>query len=190
MLKGDFTSKDKKDKPSLIEEQKHEQLAGPEKSKKLEHEQDPALLEKPEDQRLAELEDKLLRLQAEFENFRKRTAKEHDLLRQNAGAELVLNLLEVVDEFSIALEHIEKAKQQEFKEGIRSIHDKLVNVLRKDGLEQMPAQENFDPYKHDAIGFEKGKDGTILKTVSNGYLYKGRILRHAKVIVGKKEEKN
>lgn len=130
----------------------------------------------------------MLRLHAEFENFRKRTAKEHEMLRHAGNAELMLRLLEVLDEFGIALEHMKGSEENGFIEGMKSIYEKFAGIMRQSGLEEMRTCERFDYSRHDAIGFEPGEDGKILKVVSKGYVYKGKILRHAKVIVGRKEE--
>ncbi len=185
------TAKDKteKEKPELIEAQKAKQLSQPE-AKKLVEAEAKKMLGKPDEERLEELEEKLLRFQAEFDNFRKRTAKEHEMLRQSAGASVVLNLLEVVDEFGMAMEHAKDAKEGDFREGMEMIYMKLLEALKRVGLEEMKAAgETFDPYRHDAIGYQDGEEGKIMKVVTKGYSYKGKILRHAKVVVGRKEEK-
>lgn len=140
-----------------------------------------------EEQRLKELEDKLLRLHAEFDNHRKRTEKEHAELATANRAMLVMELLPVVGQLELALEH--EKTDSEFRKGIEMIYKNLLATLRVAGLEEMHATGRFDPYLHEAIKTENGEDGKILAVVQKGYLFKGKILRHAKVIVGRKPEK-
>ncbi len=141
-----------------------------------------------EDSKMNELEDRLLRLQAEFENFRKRNAKEQDGLAEKANAELLLKLLPVVDELELAVGHSKD-------DGVKMVYMNLMSTLGKQGLEEMDTLgKSFDPYYHDALKQEDGEEGKILEIVQKGYLFKGKVLRHAKVIVGngnteKKEER-
>jgi len=180
--------KDKEGKPRLLEEQQAEELPVHEEPEQIEGKEQKML--SGDDKKLLELEDKLLRFQADFENFRKRTAKEHEMLKQNAGASVILNLLEVVDEFGMAMAHF-KDEKGEFKEGMEMIYKKMIDALKREGLEEMKSEgEILDPYKHDAIGFETGEEGKIMKVVIPGYLFRGKVLRHAKVIVGRDGNKN
>jgi len=137
------------------------------------------------DSKMKELEDRLLRLQAEFENFRKRNAKEQDGLADRANAELLSKLLPVVDEMEIAVKHTKD-------DGVKMVYMNLMSTLGKQGLEEMDSLgKAFDPYYHDALKQEDGDEGKILEIVQKGYLFKGKVLRHAKVIVGNgKGERN
>lgn len=136
--------------------------------------------------RIKELEERCLRLQAEFENYKKRAIRENEIMRENASADVMLRLLPIVDEFDIAVAHMDKASAKEFKCGIELIYAKLLDLLKREQVEPMKAQgENFDPYKHDAIRASEGEEGKIVEVVQKGYSYKGKILRHAKVVVGK-----
>lgn len=185
MISTSNEKKEKEKKPKLLEEQQADELPAHEEPKQIEGKEQKMLSD--EEKRLKELEDRILRFQAEFENFRKRTAKEHELLRQTAGASVVLKLLEVVDEFGMAMDHKE-GDEKEFRKGMEHIYAKLLDALQREGLQEMKSEgEKLDPYRHDAIGFEEGEDGRILKVVMKGYLYNGRVLRHAKVIVGRKK---
>jgi len=137
-----------------------------------------------EDSKMKELEDKLLRLHAEFENFRKRNAKEQDGLAERANAELLSKLLPVVDEMEIAVKHTDD-------KGVKMVYMNLMSTLGKQGLEEMDSLgKQFDPYYHDALKQEDGEEGKILEIVQKGYLFKGKVLRHAKVIVGNGNENN
>ena len=161
--------KDEKPEPKLEEKAAAEQAA-------------------PSDEKLKQLEDKVLRLQAEFDNHRKRSEKQHAELASISKAAIVADLLPVVEQFEMALQH-EKA-DSEFRKGVEMIYKNLLATLKTAGLEEMHAEgKQFDPYLHEAIKTEDGEDGKILAVVQKGYMFKGKILRHAKVIVGRKPEK-
>ncbi|MDD5340478.1 MAG: nucleotide exchange factor GrpE [Candidatus ainarchaeum sp.] len=133
-----------------------------------------------------ELEERLMRLQAEFENYKKRAAKENALVRENASADVLLKLLPVVDDFDIAVAHMDKAPHREFRQGMELIYVKLKDIMKKEGLEELKSLgETFDPYKHDALRQGEGDDGKVVEVIQKGYTLKGRVLRHAKVVVGK-----
>ncbi len=133
-----------------------------------------------------ELEERLVRLAADFDNYKKRAARESEGAREAASAQAILKMLPVVDEFEIAMRHIDHATAKEFKHGMELIYSKLLDTLRKEGVEQMKVMgQTFDPYKHDALRQGEGEEGKIVEEVVRGYLYKGKVLRHAKVVVGK-----
>ena len=137
--------------------------------------------------KIAELNDKYLRLHAEFENYKKRVMKENEMVREKANVDAMTKLLSVVDEFDVAMSHIDKASEKEFKKGMELIYAKLLDMIRRDGVQEMKsAGEKFDPFKHDAIRQAEGDDGKIVEVVQKGYYINGKILRHAKVVVGKK----
>ncbi len=133
--------------------------------------------------KIEELEDKLLRLQAEFDNYHKRTDKEIEKLKKTANKELILDLLEFLDELEESMKHI---KEENIKKGLIMLHEKLLAILKKRGLEEMECKE-FDPYKHEALMHEKGKEGEITKVLKKGYLLNGEVIRHACVCIGKEE---
>ncbi|MBU0591632.1 nucleotide exchange factor GrpE [Candidatus Micrarchaeota archaeon] len=136
-----------------------------------------------------ELEERIMRLQADFENYKKRMLKENDNIRQNSGAEVLVKILPIADEFEIALQHAHNA-DPEFKRGMELIYSKILDILKNEGVQEMDVEgHQFDPYRHDAIRQEIGEDGKIIEVVQKGYLFKGKILRHAKVVVGKKGDK-
>jgi molecular chaperone GrpE len=131
-----------------------------------------------------ELEEHLLRLTADFENFKKRSVKEHEMLREASTASTLAKLLPIVDEFGIAVSH--KSQDKEFQQGMEMIHAKLLGLLKEEGVEEMKALgESFDPYKHEAVRQAEGEEGKVLEVVQKGYMFKGKVLRHAKVVVGK-----
>jgi molecular chaperone GrpE len=107
-------------------------------------------------------------------------------VRENASADVLLKLLPVADDFDIAVAHMDKAPHREFRQGMELIYAKLKDILKKEGLEELKSLgETFDPYKHDALRQGEGEEGKVVEVIQKGYTLKGRVLRHAKVAVGK-----
>ena len=147
-------------------------------------EEDPAneeerIVEEPEDYlALAQ------RIQADFENYRKRAAREAAAAGERAKGGLVRELLPVVDNLERALASAEEGEQH-LAEGVRLVHSELIAVLERNGVEQFdPAGEKFDPAEHEALSVrEEGKAGLVLDVVEKGYRTNGTILRPARVVV-------
>ena len=140
---------------------------------------------------LAEQKDKFIRLYSEFENFRRRTAKEKLELIQSANEGLLKTLLPVVDDF----ERAEKAftnKGEKDLEGFFLIHNKFKKILEQTGLKVMDlkAGSEFDADLHEAITqipvTDEALNGKIVDVVEKGYLLNEKVVRHAKVVVGSK----
>jgi len=148
-------------------------------------EQAEATNEAPVDE-LAELKDKYLRLYSDFENFRKRTAKEKIDLIQTASADLITDLLPVIDDFDRA---IQNSQEGEISEGIQLIFSKIKSTLQNKGLKEMEAKgEVFDADFHDCITqfpapSEEDK-GKVMEVVEKGYILNEKVIRFAKVVVG------
>lgn len=176
----------KEAKTELPPKGKEAELPAPEEKKQIPHEEGK-LLHGPE--RVRELEERVLRLQAEFENYKKRAEKENDSVRENATAEVMLRLLPIVDDFGAAMEHAGKSPQKDFFHGVELIYAKLIDLLRREGVHEMKCLgEGFDPYRHDALRQAEGEQGKIVEVIQKGYIYKGKVLRHAKVAVGAGKE--
>jgi molecular chaperone GrpE len=147
-------------------------------------EEDPAneeerIVEEPEDYlALAQ------RIQADFENYRKRAAREAAAAGERAKGGLVRELLPVVDNLERALASAEEGEQH-LAEGVRLVHSELIAVLERNGVEQFdPAGEKFDPAEHEALSVrEQGEAGVVLDVVEKGYRTNGTILRPARVVV-------
>ncbi len=142
----------------------------------------------------AELEDqkdKFVRKVAEFENFRRRSAKERVELIQTAGKEVITDLLDVLDDCDRAQKQIEKSEDNiEIKDGVLLVFNKLRNILSAKGLKPMQTfHEEFNPDLHEAIteisAPTEELKGKILDEVVKGYYLNDKIIRHAKVVVGK-----
>ena len=134
--------------------------------------------------------DHLRRLQAEFDNYRKRVAKEQAELAELGSMPVVRRLLEVLDDFELALMSAEDQPDFErFLKGIELVYSKLVDALKAEGLERMPAEGTpFDPELHEALlqtGDGEG-DPVVADVLRPGYTLKGRVVRHAGVRVERK----
>lgn len=132
-----------------------------------------------------ELKELLLRRQAEFDNFRKRTEKERSEFVQYAGMEVMRELLPVLDDFDRALK-VECASG-DYQKGIELIHSRMYDLMKKAGLEPIKATgEQFDPHLHQAIErveTAEAEDGTVLAEFQRGYNFKGKLLRPSMVKV-------
>ena len=134
--------------------------------------------------------DQYLRLAAEFDNFKRRTAKERIELIQTAGKDVILSLLEVLDDSERAEQQLEKTDDvAQIKEGIRLVFTKLRNTLGGRGLKPMDAKgQEFNADFHEAIAEVPAGDemkGKVVDEITKGYTLNDKIIRFAKVVVGK-----
>jgi molecular chaperone GrpE len=140
---------------------------------------------------LQEQKDKYLRKSAEFENFKRRSAKEKMELIQTAGKEVIIDMLDVLDDCDRAQKQIENSEDiKEIKEGVLLVFNKLRNRLAARGLKPMETiHQEFNPDLHDAIteipAPTDDLKGKIIDEVVKGYYLNDKIIRHAKVVVGK-----
>jgi len=135
-----------------------------------------------------ELQDRLLRTAAEFDNYRKRTDRERRELVEAASANLIEDLLPVVDDLERALEApAEEASAAAYRRGVELIHRQLVDVLRRRGVERLEVMgQDFDPAWHEALASEPvgdHRDGEITAEIRPGYRIGSRLLRPAGVKV-------
>src|SRR5687768_12642941 len=140
--------------------------------------------------KVEELNDKFLRQAAEFENFKRRNAKERIELIQTAGRDVITDLLDVLDDSDRAQKQMENTNDiEQIKEGISLVFAKLRNSLSAKGLKTMDAKgKDFDPDLHEAIAeIESGEKmkGKVIDEVQKGYYLNDKIIRYAKVVVGK-----
>ena len=136
--------------------------------------------------------DRLARLQADWENFRRRMAQEREVERQRAAERLVMGLLPVLDDMERAVDHARQTgtdseQFSQFVDGVSQVHDKMVGVLAKDGVEVIdPAGEPFEPLSHQAVGREENPDAydeTVAQVYQRGYRMAGKVIRPAMVTV-------
>lgn len=139
---------------------------------------------------LDEVKDKHLRLVAEFDNFRKRSAKERIDLISTAGKDVIKSLLDVVDDSNRAMKQMETDSNPEsLKEGAKLVFTKLQHVLQQQGLKAMDCQgHEFDADLHEAIteipAATDDMKGKVIDVVQPGYYLNDKLIRHAKVVVG------
>ena len=124
------------------------------------------------------------RIQADFENYRKRAAREAAAAGERAKSGLVRELLPIVDNLERALASAEDGEQH-LAEGVRLVHSELIAVLERNGIEQFdPAGHKFDPAQHEALSVrDDGEPGLVLDVVEKGYRANGTVLRPARVVV-------
>ena len=154
---------------------------------KIRHAQEKALEE--EKAKYAELNDKYLRLFSEFDNFRKRTAKEKLDLTATASESVIRDILPVLDDFERALQNMEKNGNEADIQGVTLIFNKLKDTLRKKGLEEIEAKDtDFNTDEHEALTMipapEEDKKGKVLDVIQKGYKLNGKVIRFARVVVG------
>ena len=138
-------------------------------------------------QKIEELTDTLKRLQAEFENYKKWHAKEKTEFIKYSHADMIAQLLPVLDSFEIALKNTND--KEKFVEGIKMIYAQFHSVLDAEGLRPIKAAgEKFDPYKHEVLMKEESDrpEDTILEEFQKGYMLNDKVLRHSKVKVSGK----
>ena len=139
---------------------------------------------------LEEQKDKYLRLVAEFDNFKRRNAKEKNELVQTAGKEVIQSMLEVMDDCDRAEKQLSESNDiAAQKEGVQLVFNKLRNTLQARGLTAMESINTiFDVEKHEAITeveVPKGMKGKVVDEIEKGYYLNNKIIRFAKVVVGK-----
>ncbi len=141
-------------------------------------------------QKLAELNDKNLRLMAEFDNYRKRTLKERMDLVKTAGEKILVDMLPLVDDFERGLKAMETSQDvQAVKDGVDLIYSKFISFLLQNGVKAIPTEnEAFDTEFHEAITTfpapSEEQKGKIIDCVSKGYTLNDKVIRFSKVVVG------
>jgi len=147
-------------------------------------------VEKTPEEKYAELNDKYIRLFAEFDNYRKRSAKDRVDQLKYAGEEVLKQLIPIMDDFDRAMKASEQATEVKIiKEGKQLIYNKFKNILTQNGVAEMNATgKDFDPDIHDAVtnipAPKENMKGRVVEEVEKGYWLNGKVLRHAKVVVG------
>jgi len=135
-----------------------------------------------------ELQDKLLRKAAEFENYKRRTENDQFNLINYAAESFIVKLLPIVDDFERSMAHIDDIdNNKSVKDGIKLVYEKLLKLLNEQGVKKMQTKgEQFNVEYHDALMQKKDNSvppHTVLEEVESGYLYRDKVIRHAKVIV-------
>ena len=146
------------------------------------------------EEKIKELEDRLLRLAAEYENYRKRSAREFQYLCQNANENIILKLLDTLDNFERALDAAKNSTDYEsFRQGVELIYTHLKELLEKEGLKEIEAVcKPFDPNFHEAVTqcqSEEHEEGIVADEMCKGYMLNEKLLRPSKVVVSKGKPK-
>ena len=192
-----MSDKEKKPKEAEVSEEMAAEAVVEKEKKKEKHKAEPKKTEKEKFEdtindlgnKLAETNDKYLRLYSDFDNYRKRTAKERMDLSKTASEGMIVSLLPVLDDFERAIKAIETNEQTNvLKEGVELIYNKLQNILVQKGLKAMESIGNtFDADLHDAIAqmpaMDEESKGKVLDEVVKGYYLSDKVIRHAKVVV-------
>ncbi|OFY58707.1 MAG: nucleotide exchange factor GrpE [Bacteroidetes bacterium RBG_19FT_COMBO_42_10] len=167
---------DNHEKETTVEEQPAAEKAVPE--------------EKSLEEKLAEMQDKYLRLSAEFDNYRRRSLREKMELSKYASENLLLNILPLMDDFERALSHMETTTDcGAMKDGIDLIYVKFTEFLKQNDVKEIEALNcAFDVDHHHAVAKvqveEEEKKGKIVEVVQKGYYLQDKVIRHSKVVVG------
>ena len=180
-LEQEAAEESNKNEEATAEKEQEEQEETPQEEDKL------AQLE----QKIEEQKDKYLRLFADFDNYKKRAAKERLELIKDAGRDIMSVFLPVLDDFKRAIKSAEGAEDAEgLKEGMSLIYNKMQKSLEQKGLKPMESMgETFDPELHEALteipAPSEEQKGKVVDVIEDGYFLNDKILRHAKVVVGK-----
>jgi len=173
------------------EQKRSENQISEESDKKKDSDSDKSSEHWVEKDKYDELNNKFMRLAAEFDNFKKRTARERIDLLQNAAKDTIADLLPILDDFDRAKKLSDDPSSEEaFSDGVELVYQKLHSTLKKKGLQSMDSDgEVFDAELHEALtevpAPSKGMKGKVVDTIEKGYFLNDKIIRHAKVVVGK-----
>src|SRR5690349_7355149 len=138
------------------------------------------------DPALAEVEDRLLRLAADFENYKKRAAREREEYVTLANERLLKELLPILDDLERALNAAEQHEEAQLEEGVRLVHRSLASLLARNGVEEIATDGKFDPHVHEALLAQPAEDreqGDVLDVIQKGYRLGDRVVLPARVIV-------
>ena len=135
--------------------------------------------------------DQMRRIAAEFDNYKKRVAREQESLTRRAGERLILDLLPVLDDLERAVDAFEVHDKEHVAEGVALVHRALSSLLEREGLEEVtPDGEPFDPHRHEALLSQPSDqpEGTVIQVVQKGFVLGDRVLRPARVVVAASQE--
>ena len=129
--------------------------------------------------------DRLQRLAAEFDNFRKRNAREQAAFAERANERLVKALIPILDDLGRALDAAADHEEAKLEDGVRLVHRALDELLAKEGLAEIETEGRFDPHVHEALLSQPSEqeEGTVIEVVQKGYKLGDRVLRPARVVI-------
>jgi molecular chaperone GrpE len=134
-----------------------------------------------------ELLETLQRLQAEFDNYRKRVARDQQSLVTRAHERLVKELLPVLDDLERALEAANAHEEAKLEEGVALVARALAEILRKEGVEEISTEGKFDPHVHEALLSQpsEAEEGSVIEVLQKGYRLGDRVIRPARVVIAR-----
>ena len=195
---GKKTNESKKRNIEIDEEipsESAEEVAADENAEEVISEEETAPAEKSDEQiieeykeKIKELEDRHLRLAAEFDNYKKRIARQFEEIIRSSGEKIIISLLEVIDNFERALEAASNGTDfKALHEGMELTYQQLYDILKKEGVEPIKAVgETFDPNLHEAmmqVESDEFPEGVIAQEILRGYKLNGRVIRFSRVAV-------
>jgi molecular chaperone GrpE len=142
--------------------------------------------EEQRDESAAEVDDRLLRLAADFDNYRKRALRDRQEYLALANERLVKELLPILDDLERALQAASEHEEAQLEEGVRLVHRSLEQLLQREGVKQIDTSGQFDPHVHEALlaqPVEDAESGAVVDVVQKGYTLGDRVVRPARVIV-------
>jgi molecular chaperone GrpE len=147
-------------------------------------------LQQEEEQRdesaAAEVDDRLLRLAADFDNYKKRALRDRQEYLALANERLVKELLPILDDLERALQAASEHEEAQLEEGVRLVHRSLEQLLQREGVKQIDTSGQFDPHVHEALlaqPVEDAESGAVVDVVQKGYTLGDRVVRPARVII-------
>lgn len=181
-----MTDKSEKKDEKAPEQQEVKEAKKENKGQKKEIDELKARLEE-EKENSAKMLDMAKRLQADFENYRKRTERESEEYRKYATKGLVSELINVADDLERALASVKE--EDALSTGVRAVRGNLMKILEAQGLKEIPTEGKFDPNMHEALMVSEGdEDDMVAEVYQKGYMMNGKVLRYAKVRVTKKKQ--
>src|SRR5436309_6012409 len=151
-----------------------------------EHVEQEAQPEQQQEDAAAEVDDRLLRLAADFDNYKKRDARERQEYVAFANERILKELLPILDDLERALDAAEEHQEAQLEEGVRLVHRSLAGLLERQGVKEIATEGAFDPHVHEALLAQPSEDaesGAVIDVVQKGYTLGDRVVRPARVIV-------
>ena len=133
----------------------------------------------------AAVDDRLLRLAADFENYKKRAARERQEYVQLANERLIAELIPILDDLERALAAAEEHQEAQLEEGVRLVHRSLAGLLERHGIRPIETDGKFDPHVHEALLSQpsEAEEGSVIDVVQKGYKLGERVVRPARVVI-------
>ncbi len=142
------------------------------------------------DPAVAEMEDRLLRVAADFDNFKKRAARERNEYIALANERLLKELLPILDDLERALDAVGQHEEATVEEGVRLVHRSLAALLERNGVREIATEGKFDPHVHEALLSQpsEAEEGSVIDVVQKGYTLGDRVVRPARVVIASAPE--